>query len=1035
MSQKLKSICDALDIGSWKTAIKLCGAFLQKQPGHALCKSLNAVALQRSGRNEEALQICDEVCASIGLPTAAAGAGAVDDTVLNTLQVVYRRCRAHHRIAAMYDAAWNQDQENEEMGVTLFFAAIRQGDFVKSQQVATKLYRKLNKPKYLHWVVVSMQQQVRAGGPTKVLDLAAMMLQKAPVPAVDENAPRPNGPSATVRSQQYLLLLHLDTLRQQGKYAQAIELLETFKGHLRLPQDVAGLRQQLLVESGDLAAAAREARAAVILRPDCWATAAQYIRLAFCLPAAEVADHGSRLRCQVAPEVPSLEDVERLGAEDEVWNSLLLFRHLLHRATSSSDGGRALELERVPRLAILELWRRAFSRNEAEARRKEPALPSGWATVVNSADLQHFIQSVGEYVSRLGSRNSCFFDLKPFLCVLEEATVRSLLESARAAGVAAGGKKAEGMAITVARVEHACRRPGSQDSLKAEAACARELLESWAAAKQAAQGGGDEGSQTEDQVLLALATLVELDRAGRAEKPEAGLEARPHALDAVAVAEAALAAWPECFHLRVLLVVLLGSLGLPGAMLKYYSGLDIKNIQHESLSYLAMDSVCRVGDADSIREVCRGINQIHEDFDRDCSEAITMAFQSGVYHRVQEYVAGMERMQGSALFGRAVVEEALRELGQAQAWDALAEGLPKKGALLDSFAQRPLGSWVLRNQDRTILSGLHTLPLCSPMSVARCTPRSWRGVGGTATPSNLLGATQRRSNNSAAMIWDWEDREVDMEVAHKSAEVGALEELLSRGVERTPALLQLSASVLAALGALLQKDGQDEKSLEKVLGIAREALAVADTSKAADSSLEAWRGGLLALEVALAVARCAASGQGWEGVEKQISELAALLCSSVEWAREGGAGPTGALALGRPGVPRLWAFVGVTSAVAVPAALWCTSTIPKTSGKKVKEGQEALHASRVALKALLTCLQAGLTDLQADLVAAFEGAAAAPAVALREVGGVVASPALVELRECSWSTMAEEHRKHLHALREEAACRLALLKSKGPFKP
>jgi len=84
MSQKLRGIYDALDHGNYKNAVKLCSAFLQKQPNHALCKALHAVAVERCGRRDEALRLCDE---------AQDAKSGVDDTVLSTIQVVYRRCK------------------------------------------------------------------------------------------------------------------------------------------------------------------------------------------------------------------------------------------------------------------------------------------------------------------------------------------------------------------------------------------------------------------------------------------------------------------------------------------------------------------------------------------------------------------------------------------------------------------------------------------------------------------------------------------------------------------------------------------------------------------------------------------------------------------------------------------------------------------------------------------------------------------------------------------------------------------------------
>ncbi|CAK0854402.1 unnamed protein product [Prorocentrum cordatum] len=118
-----------------------------------------------------------------------------------------------------------------------------------------------------------------------------------------------------------------------------------------------------------------------------------------------------------------------------------------------------------------------------------------------------------------------------------------------------------------------------------------------------------------------------------------------------------------------------------------------------------------------------------------------------------------------------------------------------------------------------------------------------------------------------------------------------------------------------------------------------------------------------------------------------------------------------------------------------------STALPKAGGKKAKEGQEALHAARVALRGLLSALQGGLGDLQADLAAACdaddavllprseEGATESSLAALKDTSE------LEGLRAKARETLLDSHRKHLRELREAVAARLALVKSKGGFKP
>ena len=330
MSAKLRGIYDAVDHGQWKTAVKLCEAMLKKQPGHILCKALNAVALERCGRREEAIHLCDETRIS----------PECDDVTFSTLQVVYRRCRRGEEVMRMYEIALSKSPDNETYATSLFVHAMSCQEFAKAQQVATKLYSKHKRVLYLQWAVASMLLQ---GG--KLLDLAEMMLKKAPLEPVQ----------TFDRRQQHLLLLHLATLRAQSKYEQALTLLGNFSHLLPFGRDVREMRIQLLLDSGDVKEAARESRQAVISSKKNWSTLQEYMRLAFrCSPNSEVTDHCSRL---CVPAEFSVEDLDVRQSEDEVTNAFVLFRCLELEA-----GGNSL---REPLLAQLELLRMAMCANES----------------------------------------------------------------------------------------------------------------------------------------------------------------------------------------------------------------------------------------------------------------------------------------------------------------------------------------------------------------------------------------------------------------------------------------------------------------------------------------------------------------------------------------------------------------------------------------------------------------------------------------------------------------------------------------------
>lgn len=182
--------------------------------------------------------------------------------------------------------------------------------------------------------------------------------------------------------------------------------------------------------------------------------------------------------------------------------------------------------------------------------------------------------------------------------------------------------------------------------------------------------------------------------------------------------------------------------------------------------------------------------------------------------------------------------------------------------------------------------------------------------------------------------------------------------------------------------------------------------------------------------------------------EEQLNDIIKTVKCLVDSIREKGSNANADEApictpftLGHRGVHQLWAFLRICVTLFIPVALWCCSSLPKAgTGKKQKEGQESLHATRVALRNLLATLQGALTDLAADLsvVLAADSASLFPEASRSSEVKLSALNALdnfARFREQVVATLLESHQKHLHALKEAVSTRLALLKVKGAFKP
>lgn len=1005
MSGKLKGIYDALDHGQYKNACKLCSGFLQKSPSHALVRALHAVALERCGRRDEAIRLCQDTVTA-GIASEKNSLAAMDDTCLSTLQVVLRRCRQWPLVAQMYEAAWNKEPEMEEYGVVLFLTAVHSNDFTKAQQVATKLYQKYKKPQCLQWVIASILLQVRAGASPKALDLAQMMLQKAPV----DVAAFSKGKVPFNRGQVYLFFLHLGALQLQQKQAEALKLLEDCKPLLKLPSDVSALRVHLLWEAGRQKEAVKEAREQLVASPGSWAQAQDLARMVSQLPG-----EASCTQFEV-PTVTTLEDVETHRTEDEVRNALLLFRYWQQVQEHSTATGGGSGVNRVAVLGELELRRCALAKSSEQ----------------KQEDVEELLKVLLGFIQRFSGRAHCFFDLKPHLCYLSAADALPLLTGA--------GQGREAVVLT-ARLRRAFRRHDGA----AGAECAAEVLEARRLVESWQDLGGFEGGP--DALLqLAVVALLEADRAADPAKAPG----RQHLLDAIGLAQMALAQQPHVFGFKVLLMLLYNALDLPVLMMKLYSTMDIKNIQHESLSYLVLDSL---RDPEKLQQVSRSIQAFHEDLDKDGQDALNAAFQmqGAVHCRAPEYVDGLLKVSHSMMWGRAIVEETVSELS-GSSWETLE---CRQLRVLQLVAEVPSEKWAWRNQDRALLNGLQPLPQ------RRCGGTTEQAFGSSKSLTSFAASWGQPSD--AANLRDVGDRDEDLEPGH-----GAAELLLgvSTSFPTAGAQLTLSAALLRCAGMLVTSGVTEDFS--SCLSLARPALALLHgeektlaeaaaeaTASAAGScwgkAQEAFRtfGNLCSFSACdSALLLHNATPEAWEKLCRHLEAISSSLGTILPCLRlnfhppprageapaegDGLGGPYGLGSYGARSLGTLNQMFLVLSVV----LLWLGTALPKSS-KKAK-ADDVIHQSRLALRDTLQFVQRCLNELQADLQSAakLESAISNEAVQAACIfRDVLKGSVLEQLQSLEvLPGLLEAHRTQLKSLAELMGQRLALLKSKA-FKP
>ena len=226
LHRKLEPIYEMIDGGNNKAALKAIDReLLSKFPAMQIGRVLKGIVLQRMGREEEGLDLCESVRLE----------GPRDDTVLHTLSLFYKNTGRTEQTVAMFESAAESRPLNPEVLRSLFQSYARARAFVKQQTCAMKLYRLSNDPKHVMWAVCGALLQTRDGGESggkkgdddgrerqaALLRLASSMCAKLEA-------------GGAVRDRE-TCLMYARVLRESGKGEKALELLESPLGERCVP--------------------------------------------------------------------------------------------------------------------------------------------------------------------------------------------------------------------------------------------------------------------------------------------------------------------------------------------------------------------------------------------------------------------------------------------------------------------------------------------------------------------------------------------------------------------------------------------------------------------------------------------------------------------------------------------------------------------------------------------------------------------------------------------------------------------------------
>lgn len=131
------------------------------------------------------------------------------------------------------------------------------------------------------------------------------------------------------------------------------------------------------------------------------------------------------------------------------------------------------------------------------------------------------------------------------------------------------------------------------------------------------------------------------------------LAARQLLLEAVVILEDARKASPFNFQFRLLLIELYSCLGAHKPSQVLFNALDVKNIQYESLGYLALREAVRFGVAVPVAQAARDVCHAHDDDRRESGEAIALALRLRNTSVAFDVVALREKLRNSHLLAQA----------------------------------------------------------------------------------------------------------------------------------------------------------------------------------------------------------------------------------------------------------------------------------------------------------------------------------------------------------------------------------------------
>ncbi|KAM7332050.1 hypothetical protein ACRRTK_008758 [Alexandromys fortis] len=609
--RRLRPIYDYLDNGNNKMAIQQADKLLKKHKDLHCAKVLKAIGLQRTGKQEEAFTLAQEVAALE--PT--------DDNSLQALTILYREMHRPELVTKLYEAAVKKVPNSEEYHSHLFMAYARVGEYKKMQQAGMALYKIVPKNPYYFWSVMSLiMQSISARdenlSKTMFLPLAERMVEKM----VKEDKIE-----AEAEVELYYMILE-----RLGKYQEALDVIRGKLGD-KLTSEIQSRENKCMAMYKKLSRwpeCNALSRRLLLKNSDDWQFYLTYFDSVFRLieeawtPPAE-GEH-------------SLEGEVHCSAEDAV-------KFIEDRIMEASQNARHV---RGPHLAKLELIRRLRSQGcNDEYKLGDPE------------------ELMFQYFKKFGDKPCCFTDLKVFVDLLPAAQCTQFIN--QLLGVVPLSTPTEDKLALPGDIralqQHLCvvqltRLLGLYHIMdkNQKLGVVRELMLRYQHGLEFGRSCLKTELQFSDYYcLLAVHVLTDIWR-------EAGEETA--VWQALTLLEEGLTHSPSNAQFKLLLVRIYCMLGAFEPVVDLYSSLDAKHIQHDTIGYLLTRYAASLGQYAAASQSCNFALRFFHSNQKDTSEYIIQAYKYGAFEKIPEFIAFRNRLNNSLHFAQVRTERMLLDL-------------------------------------------------------------------------------------------------------------------------------------------------------------------------------------------------------------------------------------------------------------------------------------------------------------------------------------------------------------------------------------